>query len=236
MIARVVRRLRALFRSDAVDRELTAEIELHLEMEAEELVRTQGLSPEEARRRARVAFGGVARYREEQRDARGVRWIEESLADLKYAVRVLLRSPGYTIPAVLVLGLGIGATTAIFSVVSTVFGRLPYANDDELVRVYNQNSLTNRWTTSVADFQAIEGQAHTLSAVGVLSFRSVPVAAGGDPQTRWLAASLFQVSPTDPVTLGLVTLTLLVVAAVACWLPARRAATTDPVQALRSET
>jgi ABC-type antimicrobial peptide transport system permease subunit len=54
--------------------------------------------------------------------------------------------------------------------------------------------------------------------------------------TRWLAASLFQVSPTDPMTLGLVTLTLLIVAAVACWLPARRAATTDPVQALRSET
>jgi predicted permease len=183
MIARLVRRLRALFRSDAVDGELTAEIELHLEMEAEELVRTQGLRPEDARRRARLAFGSVARYREEQRDARGVRWIEESLADLTYAVRVLLRSPGYTIPAVLVLGLGIGATTAIFSVVTTVFGRLPYANDDELVRVYNQNSPTNRWTTSVADVQAIEGQAHTLSAVGVLSFRSVPVGAGGDPQT-----------------------------------------------------
>ncbi|HET9708816.1 MAG TPA: ABC transporter permease [Gemmatimonadales bacterium] len=183
MIARLVRRLRALFRSDAVDRELTAEIELHLELEAEELMRTQQLSLEEARRRARLAFGGVARVREEQRDARGVRWIEESLADLTYAVRVLLRSPGYTIPAVLVLGLGIGATTAIFSVVTTVFGRLPYVNDDELVRIYNQNSPTNRWTTSVADFQAIAGQAHTLAAVGVLSFRSVPVAAGGDPQT-----------------------------------------------------
>ena len=183
MIVRLARRLRALFRSEAVDRELTAEIELHLEMEAEELMRTQGLSHEEARRRARIAFGGVGRYREEQRDARGVRWIEESLADLKYAVRVLLRSPGYTIPAVLVLSLGIGATTAIFSVVTTVFGRLPYANDYELVRIYNQNSQTNRWTTSVADFQAIERQAHTLSAVGTLSFRSVPVAAGGDPQT-----------------------------------------------------
>ncbi|HEY6224966.1 MAG TPA: ABC transporter permease, partial [Gemmatimonadales bacterium] len=183
MIARVVRRLRALFRGDAVDRELSAEIELHLEMEAAELMRTEGLTPDEARRRARLAFGGVERYRAEQRDARGVRWIEESLADVRYALRVLARSPGYTIPAILVLGLGIGSTTAIFSVVTTVFGRLPYPNDDQLVRMYEQTSPTNRWTNSVADFQAVASQAHTLSAVGIAAFRSVPVAASGDPQT-----------------------------------------------------
>jgi predicted permease len=180
---RFVRRIRALLQGDTLNRELSDEIRQHIELEAEDLVRTRGLTPDEARRQALIAFGGVERYREAQHDARGVRWIEESLADLRYAARVLLRSPGYTIPAVLVLGLGIGATTAIFSVVTTVFGRLPYANDDELVRIYNQNSPTNRWTTSVADFQAIAGQAHTLSAVGVLSFRSVPVAAGGEPQT-----------------------------------------------------
>ncbi|HKE90551.1 MAG TPA: ADOP family duplicated permease [Gemmatimonadales bacterium] len=183
MIARLVRRLRALFRSDTVDRELSAEIELHLELEAEELMRTEGLSPEAARRRARIAFGSVTRYREEQRDARGVRWIEESLADLKYAVRVLLRSPGYTIPAVLVLGLGIGATTAIFSVVTTTFGRLPYPDADRLIRIYEQNSPRNRWTTSVADFQAVASQARTLRVVGTIVVRSVPVAAGAEPQT-----------------------------------------------------
>ncbi|HTH65353.1 MAG TPA: ADOP family duplicated permease [Gemmatimonadales bacterium] len=180
---RLLRRIRALFRGESLDRELSDEIRQHLELETEDLVRTKGLTPEEARRQALVAFGGVERYREAQHDARGVRWIEESLADLRYASRVLLRSPGYTIPAILVLGLGIGATTAVFSVVATAFGRLPYPNDEQLVRIYEQNSPTNRWTNSVADFQAIEGQAHTLSAVGALSFRSVPVAAGGDPQT-----------------------------------------------------
>ena len=180
---RLVRRIRALFRSDALDRELSDEMRQHIELEAEDLVRTKGLTPDAARRQALIAFGGVERYREAHHDARGVRWIEESLADLRYAFRVLLRSPGYTIPAILVLGLGIGATTAIFSVVTTAFGRLPYPNDELLVRIYEQNSPTNRWTNSVADFQAIESQAHTLSAVGALSFRSVPVAAGGDPQT-----------------------------------------------------
>lgn len=183
MIARLVRRLRALFRRGAVDRELSDEIEQHIQMEAEDLVRSRGLSPEEARRQALIAFGGVERYREAQHDARGVRWIEESLADLRYAVRVLVRSPGYTVPAILVLGLGIGTTTTIFSVVTTVFGRLPYPNDGQLVRIYEQNSAVNRWTNSVADFQAIAEQAHSLSAVGAVSFRSVPVAAGGDPQT-----------------------------------------------------
>ena len=138
MIARLARRLRALLRSDDLDRELSAEIEQHLEMEAHELMRARGWSPEEARRQARIAFGGVERYREEQRDARGVRWIEESLADVRYALRVLARSPGYTIPAMLVLGLGLGSTTAIFSVVTTVFGRLPYPKDEQLVRMYEQ--------------------------------------------------------------------------------------------------
>ena len=180
---RLLRRIRALFRGESLDRELSDEIRQHIELETEELVRTKGLTPEEARRQALIAFGGVERYREAQHDARGVRWIEESLADLRYASRVLLRSPGYTIPAILVLGLGIGTTTAVFSVVTTAFGPLPYANDEQLVRIYEQNSPTNRWTNSVADFQAIEGQAHTLSAVGALAFRSVPVAAGGDPQT-----------------------------------------------------
>jgi predicted permease len=180
---RLARRVRALFRGAALDRDLSEEFRLHLEMEAEDLVRTKGLSPEAARRQALIAFGGVERYREAQHDARGVRWIEETLADFGYAIRVLIRSPGYTVPAMLVLGLGIGATTAVFSGVTTVFGRLPYPKDEQLVRIYEQNSPTNRWTNSVADFQAIARDAHTLSAVGALRARSAPVSVGGETQT-----------------------------------------------------
>lgn len=180
---RLWRRVRALFHGNALDRELSDEIRLHVEMETEDLIRTKGLAPEEARRQALVAFGGVERFREAQRDARGVRWLEESLGDLGYALRVLLRSPGYTVPAVLVLGLGIGATTAVFSGVETVLGHLPYPHDDQLVRIFEQNSPTNRWSLSVADFMGIAGNAPSLSAVGAARFRTVPVSAGGEPQS-----------------------------------------------------
>jgi predicted permease len=182
-LQRLTRRIRALVHGAALDQELSEEIQLHVRLETEDLIRTQRLDPAEARRQALLAFGGVERYREAQHDARGVRWIEDSLRDLGLAVRVLLRSPGYTVPAVLVLGLGIGATTAVFSGVDTVLGRLPYPKDEQLVRIYEQNSPTNRWTLSVADFQAIAGGAHTLSAVGAARFRRVPVSAGGEPQS-----------------------------------------------------
>jgi predicted permease len=182
-LRRLGRRFRALFRKDVLDRELSDEIRLHLELEAEDLVRTRGLSPDEARRQARIAFGGVERYREAQHDARGVRWLEETLADLGYAARLLVRSPGYAVPAVLVLGLGIGATTAVFSGVTTVLGRLPYPDDEQLIRIFEQNSPTNRWSLSVADFQAIASGAHSLAAVGAARIGQVPVSAGGEPRT-----------------------------------------------------
>lgn len=182
-LKRLGRRVRALVQKDALDRELSDEIRLHVELETEDLVRTRGLAPEEARRQALIAFGGVDRYRQAQQDARGVRWLEEAWADLTYAVRVLIRSPGYAVPAVLVLGLGIGATTAVFSGVTTVLGRLPYANDEQLVRIVEQYSSTTWGTLSVADFQAIESGARTLGTVGAARFRRVPVSAGAEPQS-----------------------------------------------------
>lgn len=103
--------------------------------------------------------------------------------DFTYAIRVLLHRPGYTVPAVLVLALGIGASTTVFTAVNAVMGRLPYADDQQLVRIFEQNSPTNRWTTSVSDFQAIASQAHTLTAVGALRVRQLPVSAGAEPRT-----------------------------------------------------
>ena len=183
MRMRLARRLRALLHGATLDQELSEEIQLHVQLETEDLIRTRGLDPGEARRQALLAFGGVERHRADQRDARGVRGIEELLGDLRFALRVLLKNPGYTIPAVLVLGLGIGAATAVFSGMRTVLGRLPYPKDEQLVRIYEQNSPTNRWTLSVADFQAIAGQAHSLTAVGAGRGRSVPVAAAGEART-----------------------------------------------------
>jgi tetratricopeptide (TPR) repeat protein len=95
-------------------------------------------SREAAERQARLRFGGVDRHVESHRDVRGTRWVEDGVADLRYAVRALLRTPAFTVSAVLVLALGIGTSTAIFSAVNTVMlAGLPYEDDDRLVRIYN---------------------------------------------------------------------------------------------------
>jgi predicted permease len=176
----LVRRLRALFSRHAVERELTDEVHFHLQMEIDDLVQSRGLPRAEAARQARVRFGGVDRHTESHRDARGVRLIEDSIADLRYAARALRRTPAFTISTVLVLALGIGASTAIFSAVNAVLiSRLPYPDDSRLVRIYNENSPTNKWPLSVVDFQAIDAQQRTMTGVGAMIVRQVPISAGG---------------------------------------------------------
>ena len=96
LLNRLLRRMRALARKEVMDREMDEEMRFHLEMEAEELVRTRGLSPEEARRRAMRDFGRVEGFREEGRDARGVRVLEELLADLRFAARTCAKHAGFT--------------------------------------------------------------------------------------------------------------------------------------------
>jgi predicted permease len=176
---RVARRIRALLHSGSLDGDLDAEMRLHLALETEELMRTEGLSAQEARRRAFVSFGGVERYKESHRDARGVRCMEEIAQDLRYALRGLLHAPVYSLSAVVVLALGIGASTAVFSAVDAVLlTRLPYPHDEQLVRIYNQSGPTNRWTLSTVDLRALEEQSRTLSVVGALRGRRVAVSYG----------------------------------------------------------
>jgi putative ABC transport system permease protein len=178
-LTRIARRVRALIHETALERELDAEMQHHVAMEADDLMRTQGLEPDEARRRALVAFGGVERYKEAHRDARGVRWIGELVQDVRYAVRSLIRAPAFSISAVLVLALGIGASAAVFSAVDAVLlTHLPYPHDDRLIRIYEQNSPTNRWGLSQVDLEAIEHQGHTLSAVGGVRWLDVTVSSG----------------------------------------------------------
>jgi hypothetical protein len=96
---RLIHRVRALVRGEAMDRELDAELRAHLELETEKY-RRQGLDPAEARTRALRAFGGVERVREECRDARGTRGLETLAQDVRYGLRTLAKSPGYTLLAV----------------------------------------------------------------------------------------------------------------------------------------
>jgi len=134
MISDLLYRLRALFHRESVEAEMDAELRAHFEHLAEKFV-LSGLTPEEAGRRARLESGGLDQIKEDCRDAWGVRFIEALFQDVRYGVRVLRRNPGFAATAILILALGIGPTTAIFSVVDTLMLKpLPFPTADRLVR------------------------------------------------------------------------------------------------------
>jgi len=137
-------RLRSVFRRDAVERELDAELRFHFDQQVASYER-RGLTHEDALRQARLAFGTFDQAREEHRDARGVRLLDDLRRDAVFAARQFRRSPGFVVAAILCLALGIGATTTIVSVVNTILLRpLPYADSDRLVRVVEHVAPTRR--------------------------------------------------------------------------------------------
>jgi predicted permease len=139
-------RIAAFFRSAGLDRDLDEELKAHLNMLTDENIR-RGMSPEDARRSAQLVLGNFASLREAHRETRGLPLVDTLLQDLRYTFRILRRDMGFAIFAILIVGVGIGASTIIFSVVNALLLRpLPFENAGRLVWIANRKSVPEQTT------------------------------------------------------------------------------------------
>ena len=192
-------RVRALLRRKSVEKELEDELWFHLERQVEKYAQS-GLSREEAQRRARVEFGGVELAKEECRDARGVSFIEGLVQDLRFGLRMLRKSPGFTTAAVMTLALGIGANTAIFGLVDSAFLRgLPYRDSERLVHIWTIEADHDWHTPTPAQYQAVRDNSKTFEQVAAAGWADYFYGSDGSI-TRDLPGSL--VTPNWLTTLG----------------------------------
>src|SRR5262245_29589063 len=166
-------KLRGLLGDRRAERELDEEIETHLRLLTERYVR-QGMTEAEAEWSARRQFGNVTLLQEVNRDMRGTRLIDTFVQDLRYGLTMLRRNLGFTFVAVLTLALGIGATTAIFSVVNAVLLRpLPYRDPDRLALVFNARGQ---------DFLRWRDQSKAFESMAVFEFGTADFTGSGEPE------------------------------------------------------
>ncbi len=164
-------RFGGLFNKSGKDRELDDEIESHLQLNIEDNLRL-GMRPEEARRQALIKLGGIESTKEAYRDQRGLPMLETLWQDIRYGARMLRKNPAFTVVAVLTLALGIGANTAMFSIIEAVLFRpMPFAKPDQLIGVW-QEYPKRGWTKesfSLANFVDLQKATDIFSGAGAYS-------------------------------------------------------------------
>jgi predicted permease len=195
-------RLRALFRRHAVETELDQELHFHLEKEVEKYMRS-GMTEEESRRRARLAFGGDAQIKEDCRDARGTGLIETTLQDVRYALRQLRENPVFAAVMVLTLALSIGANSAIFSVIYSVLLRsLPYPQADKLTRIFMSTAAFPKFPLNPFDFRDIRARNRSFESMAAYTRSDMQLASSSGGAIRVngfrLTAGFFHVLGIEP--------------------------------------
>jgi putative ABC transport system permease protein len=200
-----VAKLRGLFGDRRAERELDDEIEAHLRLLTERYVR-QGMTEAEAAWAVRRQFGNVTLLKEASSEMRGIRLIDTFFHDLRYGVRMIRRKPGFTLIAVITLALGIGANTAIFSVVNAVLLRpLPYGEPERLVWAWGNFPLSNRAAVSPPDLLDYHRQNQVcaqLAAFAAGGDNAVNLTGGGEPEripNALVTVNFFQTLGVEPL-------------------------------------
>ena len=201
-----IKRLATSFRKSQRERELEDELHGHLDSLADENIR-RGMSPEEARYAARREFGGVEQAKESYRERRGLPFVETLLQDVRFGARLLTKKPGFSAVAVLTLALGIGANTAIFSVVEAILLRpLPFPRADRLVMVWEDVHLpqyqNDENTPAPGNFTDWKERNSVFSGIGAIGYRSWNLSGSGEPvrvEGEAFSAGVFSVLQTYPI-------------------------------------
>jgi len=203
-ITALASRTRAWLSAQRADQEFENELEIHLEMLTEENIR-RGMTPEEARRAARIRLGGHTQLKETNRELQGLPMLETFLQDARYAFRMLRKNPGFTAVAVLTLALGIGANTAIFSVVHAVLLKpLPYGNPDQLYNVFQAKPQEGVGGTgwSYANFTELREQNRVFSEMAGSQQHQLTLTGRGEPavvNTSVVTPELFSLFGEKPL-------------------------------------
>jgi putative ABC transport system permease protein len=193
-----------MLRRERLDQDLDEELRAHLEMRAADNV-AAGMSPEQARHEAQKRFGNTTLLKEDTREVDIVGWLDEAARDFRHALRMLLRNPVFTVVAVLTLALGIGANTAIFSVINSVLLHpLPYHDPDNLVMVWESNSQhpNPHNTVSPPNFLDWQSRNTVFSSMAFVFDERDNLTGNGEPQevvVQDVSASFFSVLGVDPI-------------------------------------